>query len=201
MELTPNAQGDWVKYLIINELIGLAHGLLHVSLRKATMATYAAQLPDLETTLIEGLKVRDESAFRDLFCRFEERIFRTALRILKEEESARDALQETMINIFRAKVTAEEEGFLVLDITCDAEHIESGMAYVKTFGVTVSEVRGIRWDDTRCTSCGNCVPHCPTDALAIPDPGTMRVVFDSDECVECLSCITYCPFHACTSLF
>ena len=108
---------------------------------------------------------------------------------------------DLIVNIFRAKVTDEEEGFLVLDVTGKAECIEAGMAYVKTFGVAVSEARGIRWDDTRCTSCGNCVPHCPTDALAIPDRSTMRVVFNGDECVECLSCLTNCPFHACTSMF
>ncbi len=45
---------------------------------------------------------RDEGAFQELFSRFRIRIYRTALRILKEEHSAEDALQETFINIYRA---------------------------------------------------------------------------------------------------
>lgn len=76
------------------------------------MATYAAQLPDLDSDLIDGLKGRDDSAFHTLFSRFEDRIYRTALRILKEEEAARDALQETMINIFRAASTFRGEAKL-----------------------------------------------------------------------------------------
>ncbi len=66
------------------------------------MATYAANLPRFDISLADRLRVADEDAFRDLFRQFGQRIFRTALKILKEEESARDAVQETMINVHRA---------------------------------------------------------------------------------------------------
>lgn len=66
------------------------------------MATYAANLSSLELNLAQGLRTADERAFRDLFRHFGQKIFRTALKILKEEESAKDAVQETMINIHRA---------------------------------------------------------------------------------------------------
>ncbi|HUV07815.1 MAG TPA: 4Fe-4S dicluster domain-containing protein [Spirochaetia bacterium] len=107
-----------------------------------------------------------------------------------------------IINIFRAKVTPEEEGYLVLDVTGKEEDIERGMDFVKTFNVTINEGgRGLRWDQEKCTHCGNCVPHCPTEALAIPDRVSSRVVFRDQLCIECLSCIENCPFGACSSMF
>ncbi len=107
-----------------------------------------------------------------------------------------------VINIFRAKVTPEESGYLVLDVTGEEEDIQRGMEFVKTFNVQIDEShKGVRWDEEKCTGCGNCVAHCPTAALHIPDRTTMKVVYDSDLCVECLACLTNCPFGACSSIF
>lgn len=107
-----------------------------------------------------------------------------------------------MINIFRARVTPEEEGYLVLDVTGTDEDIQHGLEYVKTLGVTVNEtLKGVRWDSQKCTSCGNCIPRCPTGALNYPDPHTRKVDFDPTRCIECLNCIRNCPFDACHSLF
>ena len=107
-----------------------------------------------------------------------------------------------IINIFRAKVTPEEEGYLVLDVTGTEEDIERGMEYVKTFNVTINETqKGVQWDSELCTHCGNCIPHCPTKALYIKNRETMEVDFDSNLCIECLSCLTNCPFGACNSIF
>lgn len=66
------------------------------------MATFAADMSSMENVLVQGLSSRDDNAFQELFRLFGQRIFRTAMKILKEEESAKDALQETMINIHRA---------------------------------------------------------------------------------------------------
>ena len=63
------------------------------------MATFAADMSSMENVLVQGLSSRDDNAFQELFRLFGQRIFRTAMKILKEEESAKDALQETMINI------------------------------------------------------------------------------------------------------
>lgn len=77
------------------------------------MATYAADLSSsLEFNLVEKLKEADNGAFQELFKRFGQRIFRTAMRILREEESAKDAVQETMINIHRAADTFRGEARL-----------------------------------------------------------------------------------------
>ncbi len=76
------------------------------------MATYAADFSFLEPNFVEKLQTSDEGAFQELFRRFGQRIYRTALRILKEEESAKDALQETLINIHRAAGTFRGEAKL-----------------------------------------------------------------------------------------
>jgi len=109
---------------------------------------------------------------------------------------------DLMVNIFRAKVTPEEEGYLLLDVTGSAASIEQAIAYVKTFNVTVSETRqGLRWEENNCTSCGNCLSHCPTKALHLTDTVSRKVSFASERCIDCLSCLNCCPFAACTAVF
>ncbi|MGH9341289.1 MAG: RNA polymerase sigma factor [Acidobacteriota bacterium] len=44
----------------------------------------------------------EENAFQELFSQFRSKVYGTALRILKEEHCAQDALQETFLNIYRA---------------------------------------------------------------------------------------------------
>jgi ferredoxin len=107
-----------------------------------------------------------------------------------------------IINIFRAKVTPEEYGYLVLDVTGTEEDMERAIDYLKRFDVRINESdKGLSWDKDRCTHCGNCLAHCPTEALHIADPRTRRVAFNAELCIECLSCIDNCPFGACTSIF
>ena len=43
-----------------------------------------------------------------------------------------------VVNVYRAKVTPEEEGYLVLDVTGTEEDIERAMAFVKTFNVSIN---------------------------------------------------------------
>ena len=107
-----------------------------------------------------------------------------------------------VVNVFRAKVTPEEEGYLVLDLTGTEQDIERGMDFVKTFNVTISYTgKGVTRDEDRCTHCGHCVTHCPTGALHIDDTATREVLYDEDKCIECLACIRVCPFGACESVF
>ena len=107
-----------------------------------------------------------------------------------------------MINIFAAKVTQDQEGFLVLDVTGEDEWIERGMDYVRSFGVIIQEVdSGIVRNLDLCTHCGNCLSHCPTHALYIADRSTMKVELNQSLCIACSACIVNCPFGACSSVF
>ena len=107
-----------------------------------------------------------------------------------------------LVNVYRAKVTPEEEGYLVLDVTGSEDDIARAMEFVRTFDVVVNYTgKGVIRDDDNCTHCGVCVGHCPTGALQIEDRATREVVYHEADCIECLACIRVCPFGACTSAF
>lgn len=107
-----------------------------------------------------------------------------------------------IVNVFRAKVTPEEEGYLVLDVTGTEEAIQGGIDFVKTFNVTVNySGKGVVRDEEKCNHCGYCLPYCPSDSLKIEDSATRKVVYNESACIECLACIRICPYGACTSAF
>ncbi len=109
---------------------------------------------------------------------------------------------DLIVNVFRAKVTPEEEGYLVLDVTGTEAQIQEGIDFVKTFNVTVNfSGKGVTRDDERCIHCGYCVPYCPTGALSVSDAATREIGYDEEKCIECLACVRVCPFGACTSAF
>ena len=87
---------------------------------------------------------------------------------------------DLVVNIFRAKVTPEESGYLVLDVTGTEENIAGALEYITTFDVTINQT---------------------TDALHVSDRGTMAVAFDEEKCIECLACIRVCLYGACASAF
>lgn len=66
------------------------------------MRICTADLTPFEIQLMTRIQRNEDGDFQEFFDKFRGRIYRTALRILKEEESAWDALQETFINVFRA---------------------------------------------------------------------------------------------------
>jgi ferredoxin len=107
-----------------------------------------------------------------------------------------------IVNVFRAKVTPEEEGYLALDATGTEEDIQKGMDFVKTFNVSINTTgKGVTVDEDLCTHCGHCITHCPTGALHIADMVTREVVFREAKCIECMGCIRVCPYNACASAF
>ena len=62
----------------------------------------AVQRTDGETLmLVERCQSNQDGAYNELLSRYHRRIFNTAYRILGEEASAEDALQETLVNIYR----------------------------------------------------------------------------------------------------
>ncbi len=106
------------------------------------------------------------------------------------------------VNIFRALVNQKEEGFMMLDLTGDDINISRGLDYLNSLNIEISDTNlGLQWNQEKCTSCGNCLTHCPTDALHIPDRNTMEIEYRASRCVECMNCIENCPFGACYALF
>jgi ferredoxin len=109
---------------------------------------------------------------------------------------------DLIVNVYRAKVTPEEEGYLILDVTGTEAHIQQAIDYVKTYKVSVNVTgKGVVRDAQGCTHCGHCITHCPTKALRIDDRATREVVYHEAECIECLACIRVCPYGACSSAF
>lgn len=53
------------------------------------------------TQLLDRCRMNDPEACRELFSLYNRRIFNTAYRILGEEASAEDAMQETLLNVYR----------------------------------------------------------------------------------------------------
>ncbi|MHC4758911.1 MAG: 4Fe-4S binding protein [Planctomycetota bacterium] len=107
-----------------------------------------------------------------------------------------------IVNVFRAKVTPEEEGYLLLDVTGRQQDIDQALEFVKTFDVSINySGKGLTWDQDCCTHCGHCITHCPTGALYINDRATREVAYDEKKCIECLACIRVCPFNACEAVF
>jgi L-aspartate semialdehyde sulfurtransferase ferredoxin len=107
-----------------------------------------------------------------------------------------------IVNIYRAKVTPSEEGYLVLDVTGTEEEIQGGIDFVKTFNVSVNYTgKGVARDEEKCVHCGYCIPYCPTSALSIEDSATRQVTYNESKCIECLACVRICPYGACTSAF
>ena len=107
-----------------------------------------------------------------------------------------------MVNVYRAKVTPDEYGYLVLDVTGTEQEIQAGIDFLKTFDVTINfSGKGVIRDKERCTHCGHCITHCPSNALYIQDRATREVAYNEAECIECLACIKACPYDACASAF
>ena len=65
------------------------------------MGTYLATISPGEAHLMARIRAQDESAFGELFEAFRGKIYAIAFRILKEEQAAQDALQETFLNVYR----------------------------------------------------------------------------------------------------
>jgi len=55
-------------------------------------------------------------------------------------------------------------------LTAEERSIQRGIEFIREHGVSVNEAeKGLRWDQELCTHCGNCLAHCPVDALYIAD--------------------------------
>ena len=99
-------------------------------------------------------------------------------------------------NILQAKITPEEEGLLILELSGDKIDYEKGVKYLKDLDVKIQPLsKDVIRDDQKCTHCGECVTVCPTGALSL-DKKTMKVDFDSKKCIACELCVRACPPRA-----
>jgi len=103
---------------------------------------------------------------------------------------------DLVFNILQAKITPQEEGLLILELTGTKENYANGIKYLTDFGVNIQPLsKDVTRNDDRCTHCGACITICPTEAL-IMDKSTMKVIFDSDKCIACELCVKACPPRA-----
>jgi RNA polymerase sigma-70 factor (ECF subfamily) len=65
------------------------------------LATESQPNEELNVALLNRCLSNDPDACNELFTRYNRKIFNTAYRILGEEASAEDALQETLLNVYR----------------------------------------------------------------------------------------------------
>jgi RNA polymerase sigma-70 factor, ECF subfamily len=65
------------------------------------LATEMQNMEEANSHLLQRCKLNDREACNELFTQYTRRIFNTAYRILGEEASAEDALQETLLNVYR----------------------------------------------------------------------------------------------------
>ena len=63
------------------------------------------QTEEYNLALLDRCMSKDPDACSELFSQYNRKIFNTAYRILGEESSAEDALQETMMNVYRGIAT------------------------------------------------------------------------------------------------
>ena len=101
-----------------------------------------------------------------------------------------------VVNILKANINPQKEGFLVAELEGSKKDYEEGLAFLKEIGVDVEPLsESIIWNEETCIQCGACASFCPTEALAI-DRGTMMVNFDNSKCVVCGMCLDCCPTRA-----
>lgn len=103
---------------------------------------------------------------------------------------------DLMVNILRARITPNEEGRLVTEISGKKKNLDEGLAFLDDLGVRVEPLaHDILWHEDRCIECTACTSICPTGALSVKRP-EMRVTFKHEKCIACELCLPACPYKA-----
>lgn len=101
------------------------------------------------------------------------------------------------LNILKADINPNSEGFVIMEISGDDEKYKKALEYLKGINVEIQPLtKDIVRNDELCTQCSACVGHCPSGALFIKDSKTMEVGFDPEKCVACEACIPVCAYKA-----
>lgn len=103
---------------------------------------------------------------------------------------------DLVFNILQAKITPNEEGIMVLELSGNDKDYAQGIKFLQDQGIKVQTLsRDVKRNEKSCTHCGACVVVCPTGALYV-DRKTMEVNFDIDKCIACELCVPACPPRA-----
>jgi ferredoxin len=101
-----------------------------------------------------------------------------------------------IVNILRARISPNEWGRMVVELSGNGESLESGLNFLSNLGVGVEPLaREVRWLEERCVHCTACIAPCPTHALGV-DRSTMTIAFDRELCIACELCLNDCPYRA-----
>ena len=76
-------------------------GVMESEKRRFMLAIESQPNEEVNVALLNRCLSNDPDACNELFTRYNRKIFNTAYRILGEEASAEDALQETLLNVYR----------------------------------------------------------------------------------------------------
>ena len=103
---------------------------------------------------------------------------------------------DVVFNILKAKVTADEDGVLLMELSGPRRRVQSAVRFLEDQGVEVTTLlKGVVLDPEKCTHCGACVVVCPSGALSL-EADTMKVLFDNEKCIACEFCVRACPPRA-----
>jgi len=103
---------------------------------------------------------------------------------------------DVVFNILKAKVTADEDGMLLMELSGPRGQVRKAVGFLEEQGVEVTTIsRGAVIDEKKCTHCGACVAQCPADALYVEE-GTYLVKLKQERCISCGLCVPACPYRA-----
>lgn len=103
---------------------------------------------------------------------------------------------DLMVNILRAKITPQEQGELMVEVSGTRKNLNSGIDFLSDLGVAVKPLaQQVEWMKERCIECTACTAMCTTGALSVKRP-EMGVLFDREKCIACELCIPACPYGA-----
>ena len=103
---------------------------------------------------------------------------------------------DLLFNILQAKVTPDEEGLMIIELSGKEPNYNNGISYLQKLGVGVQLLeKDVHRNDSRCTQCGICTVICPTGALFM-NREDMTVGFDVSKCTGCELCVSACPPRA-----
>lgn len=99
-------------------------------------------------------------------------------------------------NILKASIAPPEGGLLVVEFQGAQRDVHEALRYLQGLNIKVQNLsRDISMKVDRCTSCGVCIPLCPSEALVVDRKG-WHVEFLADRCVACELCVKACPYGA-----